>query len=218
MFRIKICGITNPADAQAAASAGADAVGLDFYSNSKRFIEHETARQISAALPTGVMRVGIFVNQSVGEIQKAIERVGFDCIQLHGDEPPAFLSKLPTGLKVIRAVRYGRDGLRRINTYFDECRELGRVPDAILLDSDASGEFGGTGRAADWRRIAAERDVLGMTPVILAGGLTPDNVAEGIRLVRPTAVDVASGVESAAGKKDHAKMHAFVAAARVAFS
>jgi phosphoribosylanthranilate isomerase len=218
MFRIKICGITNSADAQAAASAGADAIGLNFYNKSKRFIEHETARQISAALPTGVMKVGIFVNHPVGEIQEAIERVGFDCIQLHGDEPPAILGKLPTGLKVIRAVRYGRDGLQRIKSYLDECRELGRAPDAILLDSDASGEFGGTGRAADWHRIAAERDMLRMMPVILAGGLTPDNVAEGIRVVRPSAVDVASGVESAAGMKDHARMRAFVAAARAAFS
>jgi phosphoribosylanthranilate isomerase len=218
MFRIKICGITNPADAQAAASAGADAIGLNFYSNSKRFIDHETARQICAALPTGVMRVGIFVNHSVGEIQKAIDCVGFDCIQLHGDEPPPFLGKLPISLNVIRAVRYGRDGLRRIKTYLDECRDLGRVPDAILLDSNASAEFGGTGRAADWRRIAAERDMLGMMPVILAGGLTPDNVAEGIRMVRPSAVDVASGVESAPGRKDHARMRDFVAAARAAFS
>jgi phosphoribosylanthranilate isomerase len=218
MFRIKICGITNLNDACAAAAAGADAIGLNFYNKSKRFIEYKAAQAIVGELPTGVMTVGIFVNHEIKEITKAIKDLKLDYVQLHGDEPPAFLSAIPEGVKILRAFRCGRDRLQAISGYLAECQALRRMPDAVLLDADATTAFGGTGQVADWNAIAQQRDVLGDLPLILAGGLTPDNVAHGIRVVRPDAVDVASGVEASPRHKDEALVHRFVAAARAAFS
>jgi phosphoribosylanthranilate isomerase len=218
MFGIKICGITNEADARAAADAGADAVGLNFFRKSRRFVEPDIARRIAAAMPAGVMRVGVFVNHSVGEIANIVESVGLDCVQLHGDEPATLLGELPATLKIVRAFRCGSDGLAPLAHYLDECLRLGRVPDAVLVDADAGAEYGGSGQRADWARIAADRELVGDVFLVLAGGLRPDNVAAAIGFVRPDGVDTASGVEIQPGEKDASLVRRFVAEARAALA
>src|SRR4051794_13154140 len=217
MFRIKICGVTNPDDARAAAEAGAGALGFNFYRSSKRFIDLDTARQIAEAVPTQVAKVGVFVNHSVREIQAAVESLQPAYIQLHGGEPVELLSDLPAETKIIRAYRCGAGGLAPLASYLDKCRALGRMPDAVLLDADAAGAFGGTGQAADWSLISNQRAMLGDIPFILAGGLTPANVGQAIAAVRPDTVDVASGVERQPRSKDRDLMQQFVAAASLAF-
>ncbi len=218
MFRIKICGVTNSSDARAAIEAGADAIGFNFYCSSKRFVELENARQIAEIVPSTVATVGVFVNHSVRDIQEAVENLRPDYIQLHGDEPPQFLAELPAPVKLIRAYRCGSDGLAPLASYLDECRSLGRMPDAVLLDSDAAVAFGGTGLIADWSLIAGQRSLLGRIPIVLAGGLNPANVASAIAAVRPDAVDVASGVEQQPGSKDRALVKQFIVSAREAFA
>ncbi len=138
MFRIKICGVANIGDALAAIEAGADAIGLNFYRSSKRFIEYEQARRIADQMAGTVLKVGVFVNHDAREIAKAVENFGLDCIQLHGDERPAFLAGLLADVPIIRAYRCGADGLAPLASYLHECRELGRTPDAVLLDSDVA--------------------------------------------------------------------------------
>jgi phosphoribosylanthranilate isomerase len=216
MFQIKICGVTNANDARAAVDAGADALGFNFYPLSKRFVDLELARHIADIVPEHVAKVGVFVNHTAREIQNAIEALQPAYIQLHGDEPPEFLSELPT-IKIIRAYRCGPNGLAPLASYLDLCRSLGRVPDAVLLDSDSAGAFGGTGCAADWSLIADQREMLREVPLILAGGLTPANVAQAIASVHSDAVDVASGVERQPGQKNHEMIKEFVAAASEAF-
>jgi phosphoribosylanthranilate isomerase len=214
MFRIKICGITSIQDALVAANAGADAIGLNFWPQSRRYVRTETAREIAAALPRGVVKVGVFVNATVEDIAPIADYVGLDWIQLHGDEPADLLAKLPATAFILRAYRCGEEGLAPLKRYLTESREHGRGPDAVLVDADAANEFGGTGRKADWERIAMDRDLLGGLPLILAGGLTQQNVAGAIDAVRPDGVDVASGVESQAGVKEREMVEQFVAAAR----
>jgi phosphoribosylanthranilate isomerase len=217
MFQIKICGVTNPDDALAAVNAGADALGFNFYRSSKRFIEIEVARQIADVVPAHVAKVGVFVNHSAREIQEAVESLRPGYIQLHGDESAEFLSDLPAEIKIIRAYRCGIEGLKPLASYLEKCGSLGRVPDAILLDADAAGAFGGTGQAADWSLISTQRTILGNVPLILAGGLTPANVGQAIAAVRADAVDVASGVERQPRSKDRELMGQFADAAREAF-
>lgn len=218
MFRIKICGITNLNDALAAVDAGADAVGLNFFSKSRRFVDIGTAREIVAALPTGVSKVGVFVNHEAGEIAEILKHVELDFVQLHGDEPPTLLGQLPKNVGIVRAFRGGKEGLVKVSRYLDECRFLGRLPDAVLIDADAGTQFGGTGLLADWTLIAEQRAALAGLPLLLAGGLTPDNVAEAIAAVRPDGVDVASGVEREPGLKDKDLVTRFIAVARNAFN
>jgi phosphoribosylanthranilate isomerase len=218
MFRIKICGITTEADARVAADAGADAVGLNFYEKSRRFVDPPAARRIADALPPGVMRVGVFVNHAANEIAETANQVGLDCIQLHGNEPPNLLATLPGAVKIVRAFPCDEYGLKPIVAYLEECRTLRRVPDAVLIDANAGADFGGTGKRADWERIANERNILGNIPMVLAGGLTPDNVAAAIMATRPSGVDVASGVEAVPGRKDTNLVRRFVTEARTAFA
>ena len=218
MFRIKICGITNVDDALAAMNAGADAIGLNFYPRSNRSIDLPIAKSISESVPDSVKKVGVFVNASGDEIASVAEQLALDIIQLHGDEPPALLSQLPRRISIIRAFRCGSKGLQPLQSYLKECESSGRMPDAVLIDSDAQNEFGGTGHVADWTRIANERDFIGRIPLLLGGGLTPANLAEAIAQVKPDGVDVASGVESAPGRKDIALVQKFVTSARSAFA
>ena len=170
-------------------------------------------------IPVPVIKVGVFVNASVKEIVDSARQLGLETVQLHGNEPAEMLAQLPSHLSIVSAYRCGPQGLLPLADYLDQCRAHGRLPDAVLIDAEAEAtdEYGGTGRLADWRRIAAERELLGGFPLILAGGLNPENVAAAIETVRPDGVDVASGVESSPGKKDAAKMRDFVAAARAAF-
>lgn len=213
MFRVKICGITRVEDAQCAAAAGADAIGLNFYPQSKRCVDVDRAQQIAASLPQSVTKVGVFVNTEMDEVRRIAVATGLDAIQLHGDEPPSAIAQLKEW-KVIRAFRPRSEGLDQVAAYLASCAN--RLPTAVLVDAHVAGEFGGTGARADWSALAAPRAWLGDTPLILAGGLTPENVAEAIALVRPSGVDTASGVESSPGVKDPSRVEAFVASALAA--
>jgi phosphoribosylanthranilate isomerase len=214
VFRIKICGMTSIDDARAAVDAGADAIGLNFYQRSRRYILPEQAEQIAAAVPGEVTTVGVFVNATAEEINQIVDRVGLNCAQLHGDEPPTLSAQLPAQVLIVRAYRCGEEGLTPLAHHLTTCRARGRAPDAVLVDADARSDYGGTGRAADWSLVAKEREALGDVPLILAGGLTPENVGEAIAVVRPDGVDVASGVESGPGRKDAVLVARFIAAAR----
>ena len=217
MFQTKICGITNPADAAAVAAAGVDAVGLNFYTGSRRYVSVERAEAIVAALPRDVLRVGLFVDSTDDEVSAAFDRLQLDLIQLHGSEPPEFIASLGER-PVMKAFRLGIGGVAPIADYLEQCRSLGRLPDLILIDADVPGQLGGTGQTADWNLLIEEREKLGSLRLVLAGGLTADNVAEAIRRVRPDAVDTASGVEVDCPRKDPALSRQFVTAANVAFS
>ena len=229
MFQIKICGITNVGDAKAAVEVGADAVGLNFFPKSPRFITQEAAARIIAAIPRRVVKVGLFVNEAAVTVAKTFDILGLDLIQLHGDEPPEYLLQLGNR-PVMKAFRLASDGLPSLEAYiakyFDLCR-AGFQPVAenrqvgnlsyILIDSLLEGQYGGTGVPSDWTTCARFANISNLPPLVLAGGLTPDNIAQAIRQVRPTAVDTASGVETAPGQKDRNLMAAFVENARRAF-
>lgn len=217
VFRIKICGITSVEDARAAIAAGTDAVGLNFYEKSSRYLAIDKAKEISAVC-NEMTRVGVFVNASAEAIHDAVEQVGLDAIQLHGDEPPAFLAELNADLPVIRARRLDAPGLASIAMDLQECEIQGsRRPEAVLLDAASAGQYGGTGHQLPWNDLSDYASYLGETPMILAGGLRPENVAEAIRIVHPNGVDVASGVESEPGVKCPEKMRLFVEAAKSSF-
>jgi phosphoribosylanthranilate isomerase len=217
MFKIKICGITNVADVLAAADAGADAIGLNFYRASPRCVSEFAALQIvgHVSIPT-LTRVGVFVNSSPSEIRRIVGQIRLTAIQLHGDEPPEMLAALQP-IPTVRARRFDEAGTAAIARDLIECRAAGTALSAVLIDAMTPGRYGGTGTTVSWPGLADHTHWLDI-PLILAGGLTPENVAEAIRIVRPHAVDVASGVESAPGKKDAAKIRDFVAAARAAFA
>jgi phosphoribosylanthranilate isomerase len=217
MFQIKICGIMNRDDALAAVRAGADAIGLNFYPRSPRCISLDTARQIIAALPKEIVKVGLFVNAPPLDVRQTYDDLHLDLIQLHGDEPPEYIAQLG-GRPVMRAFRVGSDGLGPVIAYLARCRELQALPNLVLLDSLIPGEYGGTGKAADWSAAREYVAQSGLPPLVLAGGLTPDNVADAITAVRPAAVDVASGVESSPGRKYSIAVEDFVRAAKGAFS
>jgi phosphoribosylanthranilate isomerase len=202
--RIKICGITNEADALAAIEAGADALGFMLYSPSPRYVTRDQAGEIIRALPPFVAKVGVFVNPTETEVRAAIAECGLDTLQFHGEEPPEFCRRF--GLKAIKAFRVRDAGsLELAKAYTSE---------AWLLDSYVAGQHGGTGAVFNWE-IAAE--AARRNPrVILAGGLTPENVTEAVRVVRPFALDVSSGVENLPGRKDKEKIRAFISRARTA--
>lgn len=205
-MRIKICGVTTPADAELAACCGADAVGLNFYARSPRYLDPARARAVLAVLPPFVEPVGLFVNTSLDDVRAASSALGLRTLQLHGDVPPA----LPgDGFRYVVCFAL-RDaaGLAAIDRYLAAQR-----PAAILVDAHVAGAYGGTGQCAPWDLLEKYRPAV---PLILAGGLTPDNVAAAIRRVRPYAVDVASGVESSPGIKDPERVRRFIDAARQA--
>ena len=214
MFRIKICGLTSADDARAVATAGADAVGLNFYRGSKRYIEPAQADAIVAALPASIVKVGVFVDAPPAEIRSVAERLMLDAVQLHGNESADVLAEL-AGIPVIKAFR-SQDHLLTI-TYLSICARREAMPRMVLLDADVAGAHGGTGQLADWDRAIAYVKARQIPDLVLAGGLTPENVATAIRTVRPAAVDTASGVEIAPGRKDPERIARFVAAARAAF-
>ncbi|MDT4967085.1 MAG: phosphoribosylanthranilate isomerase [Acidobacteriota bacterium] len=205
-MKVKICGITNLEDARAAFDAGADALGFNFWSQSPRFITPLEARSIVEQLPKAVMRVGVFVNEpEPDDVSRIARDVNLTAVQLHGDESPEYCRALK-GLSVIKALR--------VDESFTPQHAQKYETDAILLDAFISGSRGGTGRIVDWERA---REVAELVPrLMLAGGLSHDNVAEAIRLVMPWGVDACSRLEIAPGKKDPALMRSFVAAARLA--
>jgi phosphoribosylanthranilate isomerase len=206
MVRIKICGITGVRDARTAARLGADALGFNFYKGSPRYIRPERARAIIEALPPFITNVGVFVDESADEVIRIARVAGLDAVQLHGDERPSVVHAV-NGVRRIKAIRV-RDA-RDV----ERCRRY-RV-EAYLLDAYVPEKRGGTGATFNWE-LAREAAAFG--PIILAGGLNPENVAEAIRVAQPYAVDVASGVESEPGKKDRALMEAFIREVRGAFA
>ncbi len=213
MFKTKICGATTPEDALSVAAVGCDALGLNFYEKSKRYISREVAKSIVKNLPRTVKRVGVFVNASSSFIRETAEALQLDFVQLHGDEPPEFLDEI-SDLKIIRAFRC-KDGLEPVRDYLYQCDQ---PPVAVLVDAYDPNEFGGTGKTLHWPDLANAGEFIGDLPLILAGGLTPTNVGKAIELARPHGVDTASGVESAPGVKDSELSKQFVAAANSAFS
>ena len=244
MFQVKICGITNIEDALAAEAAGADAMGLNFFAGSPRYVTRELAREIVCVVKRPIHFVGVFVNAGVQEMFNTWDHVGFHSFQLHGDESPDDLSELHSwfsdvnepcttiqgtkhgwplpvlqGIHVnaIRAFRYRDSSWKAAADYLQSCQKANAFPCAVLLDAYQPGQYGGTGQVVDWDVVRNERDKLFGLPVILAGGLTPENVAAAITTARPDAVDTASGVEVSPGRKDHGLMTDFVARARAAF-
>ncbi|NLY00148.1 MAG: phosphoribosylanthranilate isomerase [Rhodopirellula sp.] len=216
MFRVKICGITTVEGALSVARADADAIGLNFFAKSPRYVSEDRARAIAEAIPAGVIKVGLFVNAPATDVCRTFDRLRLDLVQLHGDEPPEYLLDLGPH-PVIRAFRLAGDGLGPVLEYLDECRRLGASPRYVLIDSFRKGQYGGTGEKADWTTAARYCEASGFPPLVLAGGLTSKNVAEAIRAVCPMAVDTASGVESSPGRKDTHLVAQFVQAARRAF-
>ena len=200
---IKVCGITRLTDALHAVEHGATAVGFVLWPRSPRAITVERAADIIAELPSNVMTVGVFVNEPVDAIRQVVERARLTAVQLHGDEPPAYADALDW--PVIRAIS--------VND-IDEASEAWSPDTALLVDNIDPIRRGGTGAAIDWSQAAG---IARKRRVVLAGGLTPDNVASAIRAVRPYGVDVSSGVESAPGVKDFDKVAQFIANARGAF-
>ena len=211
MIRVKICGVMTPADAAFAAACGADAVGLNFYPKSPRFIDTDRAASIVQQLPSFVSAVGVFVSEPTQGIRAIADALRLAVIQTYNVPYPEIDSS--TVLQIAAYRVESPDTLAAIAADVQARKELGRPLAAVLVDAFVPGEVGGTGHRAPWDLLA------GFDPgvaVILAGGLTPDNVAEAIRTVRPAGVDVASGVESAPGVKDPGKVRAFIQAAREA--
>ena len=202
--RVKICGITRVEDAELATSLGAWALGFNLWPGSSRVVEEAVAAGIARQVRRRVELVGVFVNPTLDEVTRAVDAIGLTHVQLHGDEGPSFATEAArrTGAKIIKAasVAGGADlqALERFHTDFH------------MLDTKVEGMRGGSGRSWDWSLIAQRRSKI---PMILAGGLTPENVAEAIAAVKPYAVDVASGVEASPGIKDPAKLEAFLAIA-----
>lgn len=204
--RVKVCGITSAEDGLAAVEAGADAIGLVFWPRSPRAVDVVTARRVAEAVAPFVTRVGVFVDAARDVLARTAGEVPLDLLQLHGDEPPERCAALPR--RVLKAVRVG-PGFRPE----DALRYEGQVA-GILLDTRSDAAPGGTGEAFDWSLARAVRK--GASFLVLAGGLTPENVGAAIRALGPDAVDVSSGVEAAPGRKDREKLRAFLAAVRVA--
>ena len=199
MTKIKICGLTNKEDAKEAARLGADFAGFIFYKRSPRYIEPKDARAIAGTLPAEVIKVGVFVDERLETISEAARLAGLDMAQLHGEEGPEHCSSVRKRIKVIKAFRT-RDAkdLEKINEY---------DADFYLLDTYREGKPGGTGEAFDWNILSDKRF---SRPVILSGGLRPDNVREAIQKVSPYGLDVSSGVEKSPGKKDLVLMRKFI--------
>jgi phosphoribosylanthranilate isomerase len=202
--KVKICGITNVEDAQAAVAAGADLLGFVFAGESPRFVPVEQAAAIAQVLPPYIVRVGLFVNAPEGLVMQAMNACGLQLLQFHGEETADYCRQF--GAMSMKAFRVkGPETIQALAAF---------PTDAWLLDAFVPGQRGGTGHSFNWD-LAIEAVQLGR-PVFLAGGLTPDNVAEAVRKVQPYGVDVSSGVEAAPGRKDHAKVRQFIQAAKAA--
>jgi phosphoribosylanthranilate isomerase len=206
MVKIKICGITNVGDAKVAVEAGADALGFVMYRKSPRFVEPAVVKAIVAGLPPFVLPVGVFVNEDPDRVRTLMDECGLALAQLHGDETAPYCQDL--GRPVLKALR-----LKDRGTFLALAEFSGRANvRGFLIDAFSDQAYGGTGQTVDW---ALAQEVAQSMPVVLAGGLTPVNVAEAITGVRPYGVDVSSGVELSPGKKDHEKVKNFIRAARL---
>ena len=216
MTWVKICGMTNLEDALVAVDAGADAVGFVFYEKSPRCVTVETVREIVEKLPESVEKVGVFVNEPIGNVSAIADRAGLTAVQFHGDEyedPTKWPTDRRTFLCVPAhwvAMTWGKTG-KAFGSFMALPRNLG----AIMVDSGTSHKRGGTGQAFDWREAEAWISTMGqLSPVVIAGGLRTENVSDAIGILKPWGVDVVSGVEAAPGRKDPEKVRAFVKAVR----
>jgi phosphoribosylanthranilate isomerase len=204
MIKVKICGITNRDDARVAVEAGADLLGFIFYPPSPRYVTPEQAQVIVASLPVSLPTVGVFVNEDVETINRVARDSGVQMVQLHGEESPELCRQLPW--PVIKTFRFTEQVRPDMLQHY--------AVHAFLIEGFHADVYGGGGARADWQRVALLQTY---GRIILAGGLTPENVCEAIRIVRPYAVDVCSGVEVAPGKKDWHKVRAFIAHAKHAW-
>ena len=206
MVKIKMCGITNVDDARVVVEAGADALGFVMYRKSPRFVEPAVVKAIVAGLPPFMLPVGVFVNEEPARVRTLMDECGLALAQLHGDETAPYCQDL--GRPVLKALR-----LKDRGTFLALAEFSGRANvRGFLIDAFSDQAYGGTGQTVDW---GLAQEVAQSMPVVLAGGLTPVNVAEAIARVRPYGVDVSSGVELSPGKKDHRKVKAFIHAARL---
>lgn len=206
MVKIKICGITSVEDAEVAVTAGADALGFVMYRKSPRYVDPTIARTIIADLPPFVLPIGVFVNEEADKVRTLMDECGFALAQLHGDESASYCQNL--GRSALKALR-----LKDRGSFLALAEFQGRANiRGFVIDAFSDQAYGGTGQTVDWT-LAAE--AARSAPILVAGGLTPSNVAEAIRQVHPYGVDVSSGVEERPGKKDPAKVKAFIEAARL---
>lgn len=205
-MKIKICGITNQEDAAAAVAAGADALGFIMYRKSPRFVEPAVARAIITGLPPFVLAVGVFVNETADRVRGLVDECGFALAQLHGDESALYCQSL--GRPALKAIRLkDRGAFLALAEFHGRANVRG-----FLIDAFSDQAYGGTGQTVDWTLV---KEAARSTPIILAGGLTPTNVADAISQVRPYGIDVSSGVEQSPGKKNQDKVKAFIQAARL---
>jgi phosphoribosylanthranilate isomerase len=202
MTKVKICGITNLEDALLSAKFGADALGFNFYAKSPRYIEPEKAREIIDQLPEKILKVGVFVNETLEKVAEISTIASLDAIQLHGEETPEYCGeiKLKTNLEIIKAFRVSPE-------FLPEDVMKYKV-DAILLDAYNPQEHGGTGETFDWEIAKKVQEIF--PKMYLAGGLNDNNVSNAMNLVKPYAVDVCSGIEASKGKKDEVKLANFL--------
>ena len=196
--RIKFCGMTRQQDIQSAISLGVDALGFVFVESSARNIDIETAVRLIKDIPPFIVKVGLFMNAQAFEVKQVIQKVNLNLLQFHGDEDEPFCAQFD--MPYLKAVP-----MASASSLNEFCQDY-RSATGFLLDSHAEGEMGGSGKAFEWSKLPENID----KPIILAGGLRPDNVAEAIRIVRPYAVDVSSGIEASKGIKDTAKMEQFI--------
>jgi phosphoribosylanthranilate isomerase len=210
-IRIKICGVTTPEDAWHAAECGADAVGLNFYPKSPRCVTPQQAAAIVRALPPCAAPVGVFVGMPLRQVCATAYQLGLRAVQTYDEEPPTEETFPFAHVPAFRVK--DESGLDRIRRFVEEAKRSGCAPAAVLIDSHVEGQMGGTGHRAPWELLVGFDPGV---PLILAGGLTPENVAEAVALVKPWGVDVASGAESAPGRKEPEKVARFIQAARTA--
>ena len=197
-MEIKICGVTNMEDASCVATCGADAIGFIFYPKSPRYAEPERVKEIIEKIPKEITKVGVFVNHDVVEVKETIDFCGLDLVQLHGEESPAYCGQFPQSQVIKTLAPRTEDDLGNVREY---------PVKAILVDAHDPVRYGGTGEQSDWILAAKVKET---SPLILAGGLTLDNIQEAVETVSPLAVDINSGTEIAPGKKDHQKIKAII--------
>ena len=210
-LRIKICGVTTPEDIRVCGDAGADAVGLNFHPASPRYVDPKQAQPLIRAVSPLMSAVGVFVAIPLRQACAIAYQLGLRAVQWYGEQRE-LADAFPFSMVAAFRVK-DRKSLTEISTYLEMCRSFGQLPSAVLVDAYVDGVMGGTGHKAPWELLAEFKPGV---PLILAGGLTPENVGDAIRIVRPAAVDVASGVEISPGKKDPHKVRAFIASAREA--
>ncbi len=220
---VKVCGIRDPLTAteltRLPVSERPDAIGLNFYPDSPRFVDRDVAAGIVAELDGAIEPIGLFVNAAIEQVVAVQRELGLPRLQLHGDESPEFLAELGQACPeavLIRAMRVGEEGTGEISEYLQRCSDIDAIPDACLVDARVLGRYGGTGQSPPWSVLVEGYRFESWPPLVLAGGLEPGNVALAIETVRPFGVDVAGGVETSEGTKDIEAVGRFVRNARAA--